>query len=150
MFMFSTSNIKEPKYRKFLAIRLEGFILRMRYVLYQIMIVSLSKNPTILSTSILTLEVTHVVVYIYYLGRYRYARNWMVMASKFNVGFTIIFFALLSFLLSIGQENSRIMSNVAKTLQGLGVSVVVTCILLESVFITVKASATLYEVYSDW
>ena len=41
MFIFSTSNIKKDKDRKFLALRLEGFVLRIRYMLYQTMIVAL-------------------------------------------------------------------------------------------------------------
>ena len=72
MYIFSTANIKRDKDRRFLALRLEGFILRMRYVVYQMMIVSLALTPTLVSASILILESTHVAVYFYYAVRYRY------------------------------------------------------------------------------
>ena len=72
MYIFSTANIKREKDRRFLALRLEGFILRMRYVIYQMMIVSLAQTPSLVSASILITESIHVSIYFYYSVRYRY------------------------------------------------------------------------------
>ena len=101
MFIFSTSNIKKESDRRFVALRLEGFVLRVRYMLYQAMIVAFSQTPSLVSASILVLESIHLSIYFYYCVRYRYPKNWILIVSKFNVGLTIIFFAFLAFTLSI-------------------------------------------------
>ena len=72
MYIFSTANIKKEKDRRFLALRLEGFVLRMRYVVYQMIIVSLAQTPSLVASSILITESIHVSVYFYYAVRYRY------------------------------------------------------------------------------
>ena len=150
MYIFSTANIRREKDRRFLALRLEGFVLRIRYVVYQMILVSLSTTPSLVSLAILLTESLHVSVYFYYAVRYRYAKNWILIVSKFNVGFTIIYFSLLSLVLSLRQDNSTEMSFVSKTLQGFGMTVAVNCFLLESILLVLNLSTSIYEMYLDW
>ena len=100
MFIFSSANINREKDRKFIALRLEGFVLRLRYVVYQILIVSLPQNPSLVSSLILIAELVHLSIYFYYAVRYQYAKNWILIISKFNVGFAIIYFSFLGLILA--------------------------------------------------
>ena len=150
MFVFSTSNIRREEDRKFLALRLEGFVLRMRYVVYQAMLVALCQTPIIVTLSIFILESCYLSVYLYYAIRYRYPKNWLLMASKLNVGLSIIYFSLLGLILSANQENSKEMSYVAAKLQGLGITIGVNCLLIETVLLIINLTTTAYEMYLDW
>ena len=98
---FSVSNIKNPEHQKIFALRIEGFVLRIRYVVYQMLLVGLSANPFLVSIIIFLAEFTHLSVYFYYMMRYWYAKNLIVIASKFNVGFTICYFSFLALVLSL-------------------------------------------------
>ena len=129
---------------------MEGFILRMRYVIYQFIMVSLSLTPSMVSVSILLLEMTHLSVYFYYSVRYRYPKNWILVASKFNVGLTIIYFSLLAFTLSLRQDSSEEMSFVSATLQGFGMTVAVNCFLLETLLLLLNIATSVYEAYTNW
>ena len=98
---FSVANIKNEELHKIFALRIEGFVLRTRYVVYQILLVALSANPFLVSSIIFVSEFTHLSVYFYYLMRYWYAKNLLIIASKFNVGLTICYFSFLAMILSI-------------------------------------------------
>ena len=150
MFIFSTSNIRKEEDRRFWVLRLEGFILRIRYVLYQAILVALCQNPTLVSLIILTIELVHLSVFLYYSARYRYAKNWLLTISKFNVGLTIIYFSFLAFILSVKQDSSSLMSRVAAFVQGFALTVAINCLVVETILILVNLSTTVYEAYVNF
>ena len=90
MFNYSTSNIGYDYLQNLLGLRLEGFLLRIRYVVYTILIVAQTFFPLACLLTILILELTHISITFYYAARYRYAKNWFLMISKINVGVSIV------------------------------------------------------------
>ena len=90
MFNFSTSNIGYTSLSNVWVLRMEGFVLRVRLVIYTILIVTLTAFPMACTLSIWTLEILHISVYTFYAFKYRYAKNWFLMISKINVGLAIL------------------------------------------------------------
>ena len=114
------------------------------------MIVSLALTPSLVSASILITEAVHLSIYFYYVVRYRYAKNWILIVSKFNVGLTIMYFSFLAFVLSLRQDTSEEMSFVASTLQGFGMTVAINCFLLETLLLILNITTAIYEAYANW
>ena len=150
MFLFATSNIRRKEDLRFWVLRLEGFILRIRYVVYQAMLVALCQTPTLVSLIIFFTELTHLSVFFYYSVRYRYAKNWLLTISKFNVGLTIIYFSFLAFVLSIKQDSSSTMDFVSATVQGFALTVAINCLVVETTIIIVNFTTTAYEAYVNY
>ena len=94
-------------HKSILALRLEFFVLRLRYVLYQLIIVSLNQLPTHAALLILTMELSHLGTYIYYSIRYKYQKNWLFFMSKLNIGITIVVLCLLSILITLTNWNAK-------------------------------------------
>ena len=90
MFNFSTSNISSVYLCNLIGLRLEGFILRVRIIVYTTLIVSLTSFPLVCAITIFILEVLHVLSYLYYTIRYKYAKNWLFLISKINIGISIL------------------------------------------------------------
>ena len=90
MFNYSTSNIGYEYLQNLLGLRLEGFLLRLRIVVYTILIVALTFFPLACLMTILILELSHIFMACYYAIRYRYAKNWFLMVSKVNVGISVV------------------------------------------------------------
>ena len=147
---FSVSNIKNPEHQKFFALRIEGFILRIRYVVYQLLLVALSGNPFLVSSLILLAEMIHLSVYFYYLMRYWYPKNLLVIVSKFNVGFTICYFSFLALILSVSQEEPEKAQHVSVFMQGMGITVAATCLTIETILLFLNISTAIYDMYRDW
>ena len=95
MFNFSTSNIGYPYLSNIWGLRLEGFILRVRIIIYTTLIVSLTSFPLFCSLLIFSLEISHISLFIYYALKYKYSKNWLLLASKINIGISIIAITLV-------------------------------------------------------
>jgi hypothetical protein len=106
---FSLETIKDTQLHTFsrnIPMRLEGFITRVRLVLYQILIVSLPLSPSVASAIILACEVTNLIVYLPLAIKHNYLRSRFYLASKINVGFAIIVMASISFGISLSGKKS--------------------------------------------
>ena len=90
MFNFSTSNIRYSSLQNLLGLRLEGFLLRLRFVVYTVLIVALTAFPLACLLTIFLLEFSHLIMTCYYTLRYKYAKNWFLLASKINVGIAVM------------------------------------------------------------
>ena len=90
MVAFSASNIGYSQHWYLTGLRIEGLVLRVRFVIYQIILVSLNQSPILAAFTVLSLELTRLLVYLYYSARYRYAKNWFLFISKFNIGISVI------------------------------------------------------------
>ena len=106
MFNYSTSNIQNLVLLNVWGLRLEGFFLRVRMVVYITMITTLTMFPLICSATILLLELLHVSFYIYYALRYRYVKNWILVISKVNTGVAIIILSGMATLLNVYYKDS--------------------------------------------
>ena len=111
MFNYSTSNIGYETLQNLLGLRLEGFLLRLRFVVYTILIVALTFFPLACLMTILILELSHITMACYYAIRYRYAKNWFLMASKVNVGISIVAITSLGMYILLGTENPSNFTN---------------------------------------
>ena len=107
MVAFSASNIGYNDYSNLLGPRIEGLVLRVRLVVYQIILVSLNQFPILAAILIIIIELTHMIVYCYYSIRYRYARDWLLLISKINIGLSIniiCLIAIYSFLTNLDKK----------------------------------------------
>ena len=111
MFNFSTSNIGFSNLQNYLGLRLEGFLLRIRYAVYTILITCLTSFPLACSLSIFLIELLHILLYIYYVARYRYAKNWFLFVSKANVSVAILTITSIGILLSVSSGDPMSFSN---------------------------------------
>lgn len=111
MVKFSTQNINRPDLMNVLGLRLEGLLIRLRYVIYSVLIVSMVNFPLACSFLILIFETLYLLTYTSYTLRYNYAKNWLVIASKFNVGVIIIGIALVALHLNVQYEDVMYFSN---------------------------------------
>ena len=111
MFNFSTSNIGYTYLSNIWGLRLEGFILRVRIVVYTTLIVSLTAFPLLCSLLIFGLESTHISLYLYYAFKYRYAKNWLLIISKVNVGISILTITLVAIFLSLSKSDPSSFQN---------------------------------------
>ena len=107
MINFSASNIGFIEHKHLIGLRIEGFLLRVRYVIYQIILVSFNQSPIAAALFILLLELAHILTYLYYSIRYRYANNWLLVASKFNIGIGIMIICLISLYISLSNWGVR-------------------------------------------
>ena len=101
MVEFSISNIKNKKHEKFLILRLEGFLLRLRYVLYQIIIISLSQAAFFVAFLIFMIEAVHLIIFLYYTIAYFYAKSWLMIVSKVNIGVSVMMISIIIFYVSL-------------------------------------------------
>ena len=108
MFNYSTSNINYNRLENLLGLRLEGFLIRVRIVIYTIFLVSLTAFPLACLLSILILELSHIFFTCYYAIRYRYAKNWFLLVSKFNIGISIIIVCSIALYISLNNLGRRI------------------------------------------
>ena len=90
MFNYSICNIGYSSCMNIWILRMEGFILRIRLVIYTILIVTLTAFPMACTLTIWTAEILHLAIYIFYSIRYRYAKNWFMIISKINSGLAIM------------------------------------------------------------
>ena len=104
MFNYSTSNIAFNPLVNLLGLRIEGFLLRIRFVIYTILIVVLTPFPLACLLTILLLEIAHLITTFYYVIRYKYAKNWFLLASKVNVGVSVVVITALGVFIVIDNE----------------------------------------------
>ena len=107
MVAFSANNISFFKHRNLFGLRIEGLLLRARFVVYQILLVSLNQFPLAVASIIAILEIAHIGTYIYYSIRYKYAKNWLLFLSKCNINISIIIICLISIYISLTNWSAR-------------------------------------------
>ena len=107
MIAFSASNIAFVTHKDLLWLRIEGFLLRVRLVIYQLILVSMNQMPILSASLILVLELSHLGIYMYHSIRYRYAKNWLLIISKFNVGTSISIICIFSLYISFSNWEAR-------------------------------------------
>ena len=107
MVAFSANNIGYIQHRYLIGLRIEGLVIRVRFVIYQILLVALNQSPIAVTLIILLLEAIHIGTYIYYSIWYRYAKNWLLVISKFNIGISVIIICSISLLISVSNWNSK-------------------------------------------
>ena len=107
MVAFSKHNIKQIKNELLIGLRLEGFLLRFRYIVYQIIIVALNQSPLPAAFLILVFELLHLVAYAYYPMRYKYAKNWLLIVSKFNIGLSIVLICCIAIYITLRNWNTK-------------------------------------------
>ena len=108
MVAFSATNIGYREYWGLLGPRVEGVVLRVRLVIYQILLVSLNQSPIGAAFSIFTIELIHIVIYSYYSIRYRYARDWLLLISKINIGVSLMIISLIAIINSLSNWEKRL------------------------------------------
>ena len=108
---FSTQNISRPELLNITSLRLEGLIIRLRYVVYTLLIVSLTNFPLACCIFILLLEVFYLAAYTSYTFEYNYVKNWLLFVSKMNVGLAIIAMCLTGIHLNIIYTNALDFNN---------------------------------------
>ena len=138
MVEFSMSNINSPIYMMIHPLRLEGIILRSRYVVYQIMIISLNQLAFIVAPFIFFFEIGHISVYLYYAIKLRYVKSWMLLYSKVNIGLAIIGIAGLVILIYPGQTDKLALKQVNTYYQLLGLLVFAISIITEVILLLIR------------
>ena len=139
MFQFSTSNIGYSSLENNLVLRLEGFLLRVRIVVYTILIVTLTAFPLLCSLAIFFLETSYVLVYIFYSIKYKYAKNWLLLASKINVGLTVIAVSGIAIYLNVKTSDSTDLTNIVSTkLQHIFMVIFAGCFIIEAAIIFIS------------
>ena len=144
MVEFSIANIKHRKYERFMILRLEGFLLRLRYVVYQIIIVSLSQAAFFVAFLIFMIEAVHLILFLYYTFAYFYAKSWLMIASKVNIGVSIITISIIIFVISLTQPR-RGEKYVDGAIQILALATFLLCIFFETVILLIKLTQLSYS-----
>ena len=145
MFNFSTSNIGFNSLQNLLGLRLEGFLLRIRYAVYTILITCLTSFPLACCLSILLLELAHILLYIYYVARYRYAKNWFLFVSKGNVSIALLTISSIGIYLNISNKDPMSFQNqVNPGLQYLGIGIFIFCLSLETIILVLNVLFAIY------
>ena len=100
---FSISNVKKSKYdfQNYLTIRLDGPLVRLKLVLYNVILVSCSTIPILAAILILSAEFLNLIFVVFAIIYYRYHKNWLLIISRVNVSIGIIFINLTAFYLSL-------------------------------------------------
>ena len=133
MASFNVSNINNSRDMNLIGLKIEGLLLRFRFVIYQVLLVSLNQSPLTCSLIISVLEGSYLLTYLYYSIRYRYAKSWLLLFSKFNVGLAIFGLSILSVFISIKNLDSGNSDTyeVDKHLQYIGMGYIVVSFILE-------------------
>ena len=138
MFKFSISNIGYEQLQNILGLRMEGFLLRLRYVVYAILIVSLTSFPLACLFSIMGIELAHIAMTCYYALKYRYAKNWFLIVSKVNVGIAIVLITSMGMYILLATSNpSSFKNNVNPTIQYIAMILFAFSVVLEFVVLTI-------------
>ena len=136
----STSNIAKQPLKNTKVLRIEVFMIRARLVFYSILIFSLTAFPLLCSLLIFLLELGHLIIYLYYLLRYRYARNCLLIISKINTGITILLFSLTALIINVKfEEASSPLNQVPSGLQYTCMVVLLISIALEVVIVVLNS-----------
>ena len=140
---FSLSNIskKMPEYQNLLNIRLEGPIFRLRIAMFNIILVGLCHSPIMASISSLVIEFLYMLYVVIVACRYFYMQSKLILISRINMSLSIIFITALALYLSITQAGKDIESiEISRTLQFVGVFVILFSMLLETLLVVLVNS----------
>ena len=109
-FQFSTSNIKDNYKKKLgtkLSITLEAPLLRLKFGFYSILTTSISQLSIVPAGLWLTVEILYLMVTLYGVIRYRYAKNWAIVISRLNTSIAMLSLSILTLCLAISQSSLR-------------------------------------------
>ena len=151
MVAFSANNIGYVQHKHLIGLRIEGLLLRTRFVVYQLILVSMNQMAIPAALLIFTLELTHLVTYTYYSARYRYAKNWLLFLSKFNIGFAILIICAIALYISVMNLNTRGSAyTVNKYIQYAGILFFMVCILGELFLLILNVIFSIYVAIRNW
>ena len=136
-FEFSTSNIKDEhkkRLRNTLSVTLEAPLLRLKFGFYSIVTTSIAQLSILPAALWLLVEITYLVLTTYGVLRYRYAKSWVLVISRFNTSLALVFLSLLTLVLAIDQtslKNTKELPKVPEMPQFLGILAVMICLFIE-------------------
>ena len=103
-FEFSTSNIKDAHKKKLknaLSVTLEAPLLRLKFGFYSILTTSISQLSIMPAALWLLVETLYLLVTLYGVLRYRYAKSWVIVISRFNTSMAMLFLSILTFIFAL-------------------------------------------------
>ena len=136
---FSISNVKKDKYdyHNILSIRLDGPLMRIRMIYYNLVLASCSTFPLLTSLVCLFTEIAYLTFVLVTVCKYRYQKNWFVILSRVNVSLAIVVINLLATYIGATQDRTPTgIKEVNSILQLVCVIIVVVCIVLELMLMT--------------
>ena len=136
---FSISNVKKDKYdyHNILSIRLDGPLMRIRMIYYNLVLASCSTFPLFTSGVCLLTEVSYIIFVLVTVCRYRHQKNWFVILSRVNVSLAIVVINLTATYIGLTQDRTPTgIKEVNSILQLICVVIIVVCIVLELVLMT--------------
>ena len=88
-FVIANITLMKPELKNITPIKLLGPILRLRIVLFAIVLTSMSHLPLLASTTCILIELGYLILTLYCTLRYKFARKWLIITSKINAGLAI-------------------------------------------------------------
>ena len=137
---FSISNVKKTKYdfQNFLSIRLDAPFMRLRMILYNVILASCSTIPVLAASLCFFVEFSYFIFVIYTVCRYWYQKNWLVILSRINVSISIVLINLIACYVALTQDRSpKGVKEVNFYLQIIVVFLVVVCIVFELLLLVI-------------
>ena len=151
--VFSIGNVKKSKYdlQNYLSIRLDTPLMRLRLMVYNVILVSCSTFPLLTSLLCFIIELLYIVFVIYSICRFRYQKNWLIIISRFNISIAIIAINLAACYISVTQDTtSGGVKEVSFPLQVAIVILVLLCIGLEFMMIVLMVIIALCQLVWHW
>ena len=143
--LFGTSNIRRTQYWGISGLRFEVVLLRIRFVVYQLLILSLNQLPIFLGILIILFEFWHILYNLYYSLGYRYNQSWLLLVSKLNIGTSIIIICSLSLILSLTQKSSKFeIQAVSQYMQYVGLAAFLICVFIEILVLVLTMVVGIY------
>ena len=131
---FSISNVKKSKYdfQNFLSIRLDAPFMRLRIIMYNVILASCPTIPVLAASLCLFVEFFYFIFVIFTVCRYWYQKNWLIVLSRINVSIAIVLINLIAVYIALTQDRSPNGIKVVNFyMQILVVFLVVMCIVFE-------------------